>query len=221
VTDTKDETRKKDNLTVMLVLLGHAGVGKTAMATQYCNHFFPEKYEPTISDRYKKTVSLNKKRVDVHILDTAGQEAYSTLPEEYLKEGDGFMIIYGVDTEESFERAQGIFEELVDLRDEGDKCPVVLVGNRTDLGARRVVSEARGRERLAEWQEAHPVDATSRVVPVDYLECSAKGNDHIPICFDILTEALLFRAASMGQEEEEDWTATVPQVSWCAECALM
>ena len=220
MTDSKEETKKKEVLTVMLVLLGFAGVGKTAIATQYCNNFFPAKYEPTISDRYKKTVSLNKKRVDVHILDTAGQPAYSTLPEEHLQEGDGFMIIYGVDTQESFEKAQELFDDLVEVRDEGDKCPVVLVANRTDIG-RRVVTEAQGRDRLAAWQEAHPMDNKSKVVPLDYIECTAKGNEHIAICFDILTEALLSRAQDMGNDEEEDWRATVPQVSWCAECGVM
>lgn len=37
------------------------------------------------------------------ILDTAGQEEFSALRDTYMKQGDGFVIVYAIDNETSFE----------------------------------------------------------------------------------------------------------------------
>ena len=130
------------------------------------------------------------------------------------------MIVFGVDTRESFEKAEEQFNDLVEMRDPGDRVPVILVGNRTDRLSQRSVKEAEARSLFRDWQEAHPMGRMSKVICVDYIECSAKQNEHISICFDLLTEALIAKEAGVDYVEAEDFLSAVPKVTWCSECSV-
>ncbi len=44
------------------------------------------------------------------VLDTAGQEEYSSVRDQYTRQSDGFLIVYAVDERTSFEEAQRIYE---------------------------------------------------------------------------------------------------------------
>ena len=66
----------------VLVLLGAAGVGKSAIALRYVRNLFVDYYDPTIEDYYKHTDVLNGKTQKLSILDTAGMEDYEPLIDE-------------------------------------------------------------------------------------------------------------------------------------------
>jgi len=51
------------------------------------------------------------------ILDTAGQEEYSALRDQYTRTGDCFMIIYSVTDEESFKEASALYDFLKRVKD--------------------------------------------------------------------------------------------------------
>ncbi|KAL8583823.1 hypothetical protein ACOMHN_040292 [Nucella lapillus] len=46
------------------------------------------------------------------IFDTAGQEEYSAMREQYVRAGDGFVIVFSVTDEASFQEAESIFQWL-------------------------------------------------------------------------------------------------------------
>ena len=46
------------------------------------------------------------------ILDTAGQEEYSAMRDQYMRTGDGFLIIYAINDTQSFSEADAIYEFL-------------------------------------------------------------------------------------------------------------
>ena len=43
------------------------------------------------------------------ILDTAGQEEYSVLRDQYTREGDCFLIVYGIENPQSFQEAESLY----------------------------------------------------------------------------------------------------------------
>ncbi len=62
-----------------IVLLGEGGVGKTALAMQFCLNHFTDSYDPTIEDCFRKQVVIDQKSDLLEILDTAGQEEFVAL----------------------------------------------------------------------------------------------------------------------------------------------
>ena len=50
------------------------------------NHFVDE-YDPTIEDSYRKQVVIDNETCLLDILDTAGQEEYSAMRDQYMRTG--------------------------------------------------------------------------------------------------------------------------------------
>ena len=46
------------------------------------------------------------------ILDTAGQEEYSALRDQYTREGDCFLVVYDITNPQSFQEAESLYEFL-------------------------------------------------------------------------------------------------------------
>jgi GTPase KRas protein len=47
--------------------------------------------------------------------DTAGQEEYSAVREQYIRTGDGFLIVYSVTDRRSFMEAEAIYNFLLSI----------------------------------------------------------------------------------------------------------
>lgn len=126
-----------------LVVLGSGGVGKSALTVQFVQGIFVEKYDPTIEDSYRKQVEVDDHQCILEILDTAGTEQFTAMRDLYMKNGQGFVLVYSI-------TAQGTFNDLMDLRDQilrvkdTDDVPMVLVGNKCDLEDERVVGKDQG-----------------------------------------------------------------------------
>ena len=75
-----------------LVVVGAGGVGKSALTIQLIQNQFMEEYDPTIEDSYRKQVVVDKEACYLDILDTAGQEEYSAMKDQYMRTGEGFLI---------------------------------------------------------------------------------------------------------------------------------
>lgn len=216
----KEEEAKQQPKTFLVVVLGAAGVGKTALAMQYCSNFFPRKYEPTVSEKYRKKVTVDMLDITIHILDTAGQEDYCTLPEEYLQDGDAFIIVYGADSMASFDKVDEFCSDLEENRDKGDEVPVVLCANRVDLDTKRVVTAEMGQQKMQEWHDRYAsTDATehdAKLSLVEYVECSAKDNLHVGLAFDVTIDALvkqLYDKQHRSNNAKDDNKNT--NASWC------
>jgi GTPase KRas len=70
------------------------------------------------------------------VLDTAGQEEYSAMREQYMRTGDGFLLVYSITSQASFDEIQ-VFHKLILRVKDKDVFPVVLVGNKADLESER------------------------------------------------------------------------------------
>lgn len=63
---------------------------------------FVEDYEPTKADSYRKKVVLDGEEVQIDILDTAGQEDYAAIRDNYFRSGEGFLCVFSITEMESF-----------------------------------------------------------------------------------------------------------------------
>lgn len=61
------------------------------------------------------------------IFDTAGQEDFSTVRDQYVRSGHGFLCVYSITFAVSFKEVRNLYEHLLRVKDD-EKIPFVLVG---------------------------------------------------------------------------------------------
>jgi GTPase KRas len=89
-------------------------------------------------DSYRKQVTIDEETCFLDILDTAGQEEYSALRDQYMRSGQGFLLVYSITEKKSFEEIQTFRDQILRVKDE-ESVPIVLVGNKSDLESDRQV----------------------------------------------------------------------------------
>ncbi|KAJ8663548.1 Ras-like protein 3 [Lichtheimia ornata] len=128
-----------------IVIVGGGGVGKSALTIQFIQSHFVDEYDPTIEDSYRKQCVIDDETALLDVLDTAGQEEYSAMREQYMRNGEGFILVYSITSRLSFEEISTFFEQIRRVKDR-DSFPMVLVGNKCDLESERQVSSQEGRD---------------------------------------------------------------------------
>merc|ERR1712061_571064 len=126
-----------------IVVLGSGGVGKSALTVQFVQGIFVEKYDPTIEDSYRKQVEVDGQQCMLEILDTAGTEQFTAMRDLYMKNGQGFVLVYSITAQSTFNDLQDLREQILRVKDTDD-VPMVLVGNKCDLEDERVVGKDQG-----------------------------------------------------------------------------
>merc|ERR1712137_52711 len=128
-----------------LVIVGGGGVGKSALTIQLIQNHFIDEYDPTIEDSYRKQVTIDDETCLLDILDTAGQEEYSAMRDQYMRTGQGFLCTFAITSRSSFDEITSFREQILRVKDE-DKVPMVLVGNKCDLEEERQVTTVEGQD---------------------------------------------------------------------------
>ncbi|ETO20682.1 Ras GTPase [Reticulomyxa filosa] len=108
-----------------IVVLGGGGVGKSALTIRLVTDNFLDEYDPTIEDSYRKQVSIDDKPALLDILDTAGQEEFSSMQDQWMREGKGFLLVYNITSKPTFEEIEVLREKIVRAKDT-DKVPINL-----------------------------------------------------------------------------------------------
>ncbi|KAM9992960.1 hypothetical protein ACTFIY_010398 [Dictyostelium cf. discoideum] len=123
-----------------IVVLGSGAVGKTALTVQFHQQYFIHEYDPTIEDSYTKNCRIDNDNYSLNILDSAGNEDYTAIRDQYLKNSDGFLIVYDISDRVSFEKTSELVDQIKMVKDV-ESFPMVLIGNKCDLdseGQRKV-----------------------------------------------------------------------------------
>ncbi|KZS93274.1 ras protein [Sistotremastrum niveocremeum HHB9708] len=140
-----------------VAVLGDGGVGKTALAVQFTLGCFT--YDPTIEDAYRKQLVVDDRMCFVEVIDTAGQEEYATLRDQWVREGQGFILVYSITSRASFDRLD-VFRQSMSRVKRG-KHIVMLVGNKSDKASEREVSRDEG-QRMANSLECEFLETSAR-----------------------------------------------------------
>eukprot|EP01092_Planopodium_desertum_P004427 TRINITY_DN19211_c0_g2_i1.p1 TRINITY_DN19211_c0_g2~~TRINITY_DN19211_c0_g2_i1.p1 ORF type:complete len:197 (-),score=46.16 TRINITY_DN19211_c0_g2_i1:62-607(-) len=133
-----------------IVVLGAGGVGKSALTVQFVQGVFVERYDPTIEDSYRKHLEVDGIQCALEILDTAGTEQFTAMRDLYVKDGQGFVLVYSIVAKSTFSELSSIREQIVRVKDTED-FPTILVGNKCDLQDQRVISVEEGKGLASKW----------------------------------------------------------------------
>uniref|UniRef100_A0A1D1YEZ7 Ras-like protein n=1 Tax=Anthurium amnicola TaxID=1678845 RepID=A0A1D1YEZ7_9ARAE len=128
-----------------LVVVGGGGVGKSALTIQFIQSHFVDEYDPTIEDSYRKQCVIDDEVALLDVLDTAGQEEYSAMREQYMRTGEGFLLVYSIVSRNSFDEISTFHQQILRVKDK-DYFPIIVVANKCDLEMDRQVSGHEGRE---------------------------------------------------------------------------
>ena len=158
-----------------IVMLGSGAVGKSAITVQMVSGHFLSSYDPTIEDSYRTTININNQDIILNILDTAGQEEFYALRDQYMRSGDGYIIVFSITSITSFLEVNAIKEQLNIILDADNNTliPIILVGNKCDLEEYRQVQSSDAQRLAEEWR-------------VKYFETSAKNKTNINRIFEEL-----------------------------------
>ena len=162
-------------------------MGKSAITNRFVFGRWIEKYDPTIEESYQTTVDIDGKALQVEILDTAGQDEYRPLRETFMHTGDGFLLVYSITDDQTFEELRSIREQILRVHRDR-KVPMVIVGNKVDLATTdRAVSKEEGQKLASEF------NAT-------FMEITAKEDFKVKDAFAALVRKILLKNPTAGSD---------------------
>jgi len=115
-----------------IVVLGGGGVGKSALTIRLVTDNFLDEYDPTIEDSYRKQVEIDGSTALLDILDTAGQEEFASMQDQWMREGKGFLLVYNICEASTFDELSLLRDKILRAKDVS-QVPLVLAGNKVDL----------------------------------------------------------------------------------------
>eukprot|EP00163_Fabomonas_tropica_P010149 TRINITY_DN201_c0_g1_i9.p1 TRINITY_DN201_c0_g1~~TRINITY_DN201_c0_g1_i9.p1 ORF type:complete len:214 (-),score=57.16 TRINITY_DN201_c0_g1_i9:561-1202(-) len=161
---------------IKVLMVGDSGVGKSTILTQYADGTFNNSSIPTIGVDFKiRTTQVGDHVVKAQIWDTAGQDRFRTITNQYYRGSEVVIVAFDVTNADSFHNVHYWLEELD--RHAPEDVQLLLVGNKCDLSPHRVISPAT----IAEFAQS---------IGVEYVEVSAKEGDGIEKMFNPLSLSL-------------------------------
>eukprot|EP01122_Echinamoeba_exundans_P001653 TRINITY_DN11669_c0_g1_i1.p1 TRINITY_DN11669_c0_g1~~TRINITY_DN11669_c0_g1_i1.p1 ORF type:complete len:188 (-),score=24.01 TRINITY_DN11669_c0_g1_i1:128-691(-) len=128
-----------------ITITGPKGVGKTSFAAKYVLNEFGVEYDPTFEDSYRKMVSVDDKPVLFDIYDTTDFEQPTLMHEQFMRESQGFILVYSINSRSSFDELATFRDHICRTRDLS-KISICLIGNKCDLEVEREVTRAEGQD---------------------------------------------------------------------------
>ncbi|XP_064844943.1 ras-related protein R-Ras-like isoform X1 [Oncorhynchus masou masou] len=107
--------------------------------------------------------------VNSSVLDTAGQEEFGAMREQYMRSGEGFLLVFALNDTGSYNEIHKFHTQILRVKDRDD-FPMVLVGNKADLDQSRAISR----------EEAQGFARENRI---HYMEASAKNRYNVDEAF--------------------------------------
>ena len=137
----KEENSQKETLLKIfkIAFLGGSTVGKTTIAYRCLDRKLnPEEGDTTLEDHYKIYPEINNEKVEVEIIDTAGQDDYQNFFDTWVQYSDGFLLIFAINDLSTFDIVKKRYNKIITMK--GNQIPIILIGNKKDLDNERKVS---------------------------------------------------------------------------------
>ena len=164
-------TKEAKELNIKIILIGDSNVGKTTLLYKYINNENTEDITPTVGLENKvKTTEINGIKTKIQIWDTAGQEKFNSLTQNFFKNTDGILIVFDLTNKESFTNIQ----KWIDKSD--NKIKKIIVGNKADLVEDRKITK-------------EEIKLISK--KYNYVEVSALNGTDVGKAFDTLIQSIV------------------------------
>lgn len=133
------------DITFKVIVIGDSFVGKSCLTNKATKNVFEDTYSATIGFEYVSShIKVKDKICKIQIWDTCGQEVYRSLITGFYRSASSAILVYSVDNYESFQNLELWLKELKTYS--GPDTKVLLVGNKSDLQSKRVVSKEMGEQ---------------------------------------------------------------------------
>ncbi|KAG8943660.1 GTP-binding protein [Tulasnella sp. 424] len=151
---------------INLVLVGVSDPGKSCLMRRFCDDVWDPSAPATIGADFRdRTIELDGKRIKLHIVrahsghlfiefvligfvvftwDTSGKERFRTVIPAYYRGAMGILLVYDVTDERSFTGIRTWHSSIKTHASEG--VNKILVGNKCDWEAKRMVTREQGQE---------------------------------------------------------------------------
>ncbi|KAF7982086.1 hypothetical protein HWV62_30399 [Athelia sp. TMB] len=176
-----------------VAVLGDGGVGKTALAVQT--------YDPTIEDAYRKQLVVDNKMCFVEVIDTAGQEEYATLRDQWVrlevfrqsmlrvKRSKPIFMLVGNKCDKTYEREVSKEEGLALARSFG--CNFVETSAKTAHNVEHLFTSLVRALRSSKPNDSAPIPSPPRPIEEKKPKKSKTTRDDPPVKFGVLRKALV------------------------------
>jgi GTPase KRas protein len=114
--------------------------------------------------------------VHARVFNTAGQEEYIALRDQWIRDGKGFILVYSISSQASFARIEKFHCQIQRVKESSQSgpapgpAPVMLVGNKYDRVTEREVSTQEG-------------SALAKELGCDFVEASTKNGVNVEMAF--------------------------------------
>jgi len=177
------ENAQGKNDLIKLAIMGGGGTGKSNLTMRIINGVFTDHYDPTLEDAYtKENYLVDGKTVDLEITDTAGQDTFIGIRDQYYRNCDGFVFVYSIADRGSLADVEERHSSLQRVKEAEDKGmpPIVVVGNKCDLENERSVSPEEGQDLTKSLGDT-----------AVFIEASAKTNLNVEEVFQQAAKAVI------------------------------
>ena len=159
------------------IIIGDSAVGKSNILLRYIHDKFNDEFQSTIGVEFgAKNIKIEDKIYRIQIWDTAGQETFRSITRAYYKNSVCACVVYDITNRNSFQNIKSWIE---DCRKQSPKTVfLVLIGNKTDLEDKRVITYSQGKEFADSYG-------------LKYIETSAKKNMNVNEAFETLGRELM------------------------------
>ncbi|RXM36514.1 Nuclear pore complex protein Nup107 [Acipenser ruthenus] len=106
-------------------------------------------------------VEVDGQQCMLEILDTAGTEQFTAMRDLYMKNGQGFALVYSITAQSTFNDLQDLREQILRVKDTDD-VPMILVGNKCDLEDERVVGKEQGQNLARQWNSCAFLESSAK-----------------------------------------------------------
>ncbi|NMC07002.1 MAG: GTP-binding protein [Candidatus Lokiarchaeota archaeon] len=157
-------------------LIGHASVGKTSLILRYVKNTFKNDLKSTIGTNFMiKPVTIDGTKIQLVIFDIGAQDQFVSMRAKYFQGSNGSIAVYDVT---SIDSLRALPEWITSLKDVCGNIPILVVGNKIDLGDQRAVSRMEAEALANRFTCMHD-------------ETSAKTGDKVEQIFERIAKACL------------------------------
>ena len=130
---------------VKIIVIGDSTCGKSSLLRQFVDKRFDPAQDMTVGvDLGFKTIMLQKRPVKLQIWDTSGQEIFHNITRVYYRGAHVILLVYDITNEQSYVHCKKWLDHIDSVWRDEYRPVILLVGNKTDLGCHRVISQKEG-----------------------------------------------------------------------------
>ena len=95
-------TENESGYVIKLIMLGESGVGKTSIINSFINENFEQNISTANSAFFSKDIYVEKIKITFELWDTAGQEKFRNITDNYYKFAKIALLVYDITSMTSF-----------------------------------------------------------------------------------------------------------------------